>query len=176
MTVAKAVYHAIQLVIMDGLCLGIDVAGGRQKDQIVSHCRSYLAALLQRVFSLSDTEISILEAPSPPLTDTQKLIGVEPFFIDKKKETVNQGFAFDARTTKSNLFKLLRAYTLNKPILIEGPPGVGKTSLVENLARVSGRTLTRINLSEQTDMMDLLGSEYPTVSDSQQDDAEADNI
>jgi len=53
--------------------------------------------------------------------------------------------------------------------LIEGPPGVGKTSLIENLARISGRTLTRVNLSEQTDMMDLLGSEYPTVSDSSQD-------
>jgi midasin len=34
---------------------------------------------------------------------------------------------------------LLRAYQLQKPILIEGPPGVGKTSLIENLARISGR-------------------------------------
>jgi len=53
--------------------------------------------------------------------------------------------------------------------LIEGPPGVGKTALIENLGRISGRTLTRVNLSEQTDMMDLLGSEYPTVADSSQD-------
>lgn len=58
--------------------------------------------------------------------------------------------------------KLLRAYTLGKPILIEGPPGVGKTALVEQVARVTGRKLVRVNLSEQTDMMDLLGSEYPT--------------
>jgi midasin len=47
--------------------------------------------------------------------------------------------------------------------LIEGPPGVGKTSLVENLAKISGRKLIRVNLSEQTDMMDLLGSEYPVT-------------
>ena len=60
--------------------------------------------------------------------------------------------------------KLLRAYTLGKPILIEGPPGVGKTALVEQVARVTGRKLVRVNLSEQTDMMDLLGSEYPTSS------------
>lgn len=58
--------------------------------------------------------------------------------------------------------KLLRAYTLDKPILIEGPPGVGKTALVEQVAKVTGRKLVRVNLSEQTDMMDLLGSEYPT--------------
>jgi midasin len=65
--------------------------------------------------------------------------------------------------------KLLRAFSLNKPILIEGPPGVGKTALVENLARETGTTLVRVNLSEQTDMMDLLGSEYPvsrTTADS----------
>lgn len=30
------------------------------------------------------------------------------------------------------------------------------------MARVTGRKLVRVNLSEQTDMMDLLGSEYPT--------------
>lgn len=33
--------------------------------------------------------------------------------------------------------------------------------MVENLAKVTGRKLIRVNLSEQTDMMDLLGSEYP---------------
>lgn len=60
--------------------------------------------------------------------------------------------------------KLLRAFTLGKPVLIEGPPGVGKTSLVENLAKQTGKKLIRVNLSEQTDMMDLLGSEYPTAS------------
>jgi midasin len=59
---------------------------------------------------------------------------------------------------------------LNKPILIEGPPGVGKTSLVENLAKVSGRKLIRVNLSEYTDMMDLLGSEYPIASSNNEDE------
>ena len=68
------------------------------------------------------------------------------------------------------MLKLLRAYQLNKPILIEGPPGVGKTSLVENLAKVTGRKLIRVNLSEQTDMMDLLGSEYPVSSQTKGED------
>jgi len=44
--------------------------------------------------------------------------------------------------------KMLRAFTLGKPLLIEGPPGVGKTSLVENLAKQTGRKLIRVNLSE----------------------------
>ena len=66
--------------------------------------------------------------------------------------------------------KLLRAFTLGKPVLIEGPPGVGKTSLVENLAKQTGKKLIRVNLSEQTDMMDLLGSEYPIASGVEEDE------
>jgi MoxR-like ATPase len=50
---------------------------------------------------------------------------------------------------------------LIKPILLEGAPGVGKTSLVSALAAASGHQLIRINLSEQTDMADLIGSDLP---------------
>ena len=39
---------------------------------------------------------------------------------------------------------------VGKPLLVEGPPGVGKTSLVTALAQISGHHITRINLSEQT--------------------------
>ena len=80
--------------------------------------------------------------------NTEKEIGVRPFILDKKATKKSSQFAFDAKTTKSNLHRLLRAFQLQKPTLIEGPPGVGKTSLVENLARLSGRLLTRVNLSE----------------------------
>ena len=56
---------------------------------------------------------------------------------------------------------MARAMQIFKPILLEGSPGVGKTSLVSGLASVTGSTLCRINLSDQTDLSDLFGSDMP---------------
>lgn len=73
----------------------------------------------------------------------------------------NVTFAFDAPTTKMNLMRVIRALSVKKPILLEGNPGVGKTTLVNALAHACGRPLTRINLSDQTDLMDLFGTDVP---------------
>ncbi|CAF3764108.1 unnamed protein product [Adineta steineri] len=77
-------------------------------------------------------------------------------------------YSFKAPTTLSNIQRLLRAMQLtNKPILIEGNPGVGKTSLVMALAKLAGYSFIRINLSEQTDISDLFGSDLPDVESGQ---------
>ena len=47
--------------------------------------------------------------------------------------------------------------------MIEGSPGIGKTALVHALASSTGNHLTRINLSEQTDLNDLFGSDMPVA-------------
>jgi midasin len=39
---------------------------------------------------------------------------------------------------------------------------VGKSSLIEALARASGHELVRVNLSEQTDLSDLFGQDLPS--------------
>ena len=91
------------------------------------------------------------------------LFGVEPFFIDKGKLAMpwRNPFTFQAPSTAINLIRLLRALQLKKPLLLEGSPGVGKTSLVAALAEASGHELVRINLSEQTDVSDLFGADLP---------------
>lgn len=62
---------------------------------------------------------------------------------------------------KNNLFRLLSALSVSKAVLLEGPPGVGKTSIVENLARSVGYRIVRINLCEHTDLADLFGTDLP---------------
>lgn len=71
------------------------------------------------------------------------------------------GFALHAPTTKLNAMRVIRALQVHKPILLEGSPGVGKTTLVSALAKACGQPLTRINLSDQTDLMDLFGTDVP---------------
>ncbi|KAL5501448.1 MDN1 [Sanghuangporus vaninii] len=75
-------------------------------------------------------------------------------------------FSFKAPTSLQNGFRLLRACQISKPVLLEGSPGVGKTSLVAALAAAAGQKLCRINLSEQTDLVDLFGSDLPINGDS----------
>ncbi|XVF62729.1 hypothetical protein PTKIN_Ptkin09bG0031400 [Pterospermum kingtungense] len=62
-----------------------------------------------------------------------------------------------------NIFSIDPFYI--EKVLLEGSPGVGKTSLIVALGKFSGYKVVRINLSEQTDMVDLLGSELPVESD-----------
>lgn len=88
--------------------------------------------------------------------------GIAPFYITigtNPQPTAH--FMFSAPTTKQNLFRLLSAFTLDKAILLEGSPGVGKTSLVESIAHVIGFNIVRINLCEQTDLADLFGTDLP---------------
>ena len=70
-------------------------------------------------------------------------------------------FSYDTPTTKINTLRVVRALQLSKPVMLEGPPGVGKTTLVAAIASAVNVPLTRINLSEQTDVADLFGSDIP---------------
>ncbi|KAJ6585296.1 midasin nuclear AAA ATPase [Mycena capillaripes] len=70
-------------------------------------------------------------------------------------------FNLRAPTAQDNAMRVVRACQVPKPILLEGSPGVGKTSLVTALANLAGHRLCRINLSDQTDLIDLFGSDLP---------------
>lgn len=85
-----------------------------------------------------------------------------PFAIPKGlRKPSPHAYDIQAPTTKDNAMRVVRASQLSKPILLEGSPGVGKTSLITTLANICGYHLCRINLSDQTDLSDLFGADLP---------------
>ncbi|KAJ9591738.1 hypothetical protein L9F63_001674 [Diploptera punctata] len=83
---------------------------------------------------------------SKKIVTAETHFGIHPFYIKRGVLPT-----FYVRTT------VLRGLQLNKPILLEGSPGFGKTSLVAAL----GYNLTRINLSEETLVSDSCGTDLP---------------
>ena len=55
----------------------------------------------------------------------------------------------------------MRALYIDKSVLIEGPPGIGKTILVEYIALKLNQKIFKISISEHTDISDLLGMDLP---------------
>ena len=97
-----------------------------------------------------------------PAHDPSTSFQLGSFAIPKGTRTPSHwSFNLTAPTTLTNAMRVIRACQVSKPILLEGSPGVGKTSLVTALSNISGHELCRINLSDQTDLIDLFGSDLP---------------
>lgn len=109
--------------------------------------------------------IEAVPSASHVMVATATEFGIGPFVIPNvcQRMATAPAFAMEAPTTRENLVRILRACQLPKSILLEGSPGVGKTTLIQALANACGRNLCRINLSDQTDLIDLFGSDLPVV-------------
>ena len=161
LTPAQAFYHGAHLVFVDALGCGSSLGAASMKQDAVD----YLVSLLND-WDLTSNDLEFCRAIS--VCDT--MFGISPFYIDRGMRKVTfgslnescalcvgpavastpSGYSFSAPGPSENLFRLLRAMQLGKPLLLEGPPGVGKTSLVTSLAYASGNKIVRLNLSEQT--------------------------
>ncbi|KAG2548684.1 hypothetical protein PVAP13_9KG211085 [Panicum virgatum] len=167
----QALIHGLFLILLDGLSLGVNVSKSEATD-LRSTCLSFLLEELQKIEGKAvDSHLNDLnnygwgDNMRKADTDHDYLeghFGISPFYIPKGQFACKQqGFEIMAPTTSKNVLRVLRGMQLPKPLLLEGSPGVGKTSLIVALAGLSGHDVVRINLSEQTDMMDLLGSDLP---------------
>ncbi|KAF2624667.1 midasin [Macroventuria anomochaeta] len=120
-------------------------------------------ACLEQLSKLLGQDISPLYFGRVDIVSTEQSFQLGTFSIPKFSSAAAEpnNFALEAPTTRANAMRVIRALQLAKPILLEGNPGVGKTTLVTALAKAIGKPLTRLNLSEQTDLMDLFGSDVP---------------
>ncbi|KAF5919872.1 hypothetical protein HPG69_014236 [Diceros bicornis minor] len=160
--------HAACLVYIDGIGSGVTSSGFGTALLARKECLKFLIKKLSKIVRLTEcqkNELKIYDRlKAKEFTGIDNLWGIHPFFIPRGPVLHRNNiadYALSAGTTAMNAQRLLRATKLNKPILLEGSPGVGKTSLVGALAKASGNTLVRINLSEQTDITDLFGADLP---------------
>ena len=149
-----ALFHGAMMVYVDG----IGATAGTEfldisKEKLA--CVSQLSMLLGQDFTA--------EYLFPVLFNTSENgITIGRFTLPwGKYKREGQYFSFESPTTAANGMKVLRAMQLPKSILLEGAPGIGKTTLVSAIATASHHPLVRINLSDQTDLMDLFGSDVP---------------
>lgn len=117
---------------------------------------------LNKLGQLLGRDVSAVYQTHPELEVTESYLTIGGFSASRTAAaSTPSSFAFHAPTTRLNAMRVIRAMRTQKPILLEGSPGVGKTSLVVALAQACGQPLTRINLSDQTDLMDLFGTDVP---------------
>ena len=153
-----SIVHGAAMVFIDGL--------GANPSGMLTTVRTFSNAERQKCLcklsQLFKHDLTALYFGQQTLVIRKESISIGPFQFARHSNTDNStSFNLNAPTTFANSLRIARALQLGKPILIEGDPGVGKSTLIAALAQIVGAPLTRINLSEQTDIMDLFGSDVP---------------
>ncbi|KAF7795347.1 hypothetical protein EIP86_006504 [Pleurotus ostreatoroseus] len=151
---AAIFHHAARMTLLDGL--GSLPQMSSYTPGALKNLHENAVAKLQELVPLSS------EADNVSVENQPGFVQLGTFSIPKgPAEASSSLFSFEAPTTRDNVMRVVRACQLPKPILLEGSPGVGKTSLISALANTCGYELCRINLSDQTDLVDLFGSDLP---------------
>ncbi|BGP32484.1 AAA ATPase midasin [Rhodotorula toruloides] len=144
------------MTVVDGLG-ALPATSGLSRDglaKLKASCWRYVEQLVPATMAPESLPLDVV--------DGDGVFSIGPFGVKKGKlPPAKVDYTLLAPTTRLNAMRLLRALQLTKPVLLEGSPGVGKTSLITALAAATGHPLVRINLSDQTDLMDLLGSDLP---------------
>ncbi|KAF2400820.1 midasin [Trichodelitschia bisporula] len=155
---ALAVLHGAAMVYIDTLGANPAAMLSISSSSILGERQNCVAKLSE----LLAVDVAVQYFAPVDLRITEAEFEIGPFSLPREDAMdENIEFTFEPPTTRGNAMRVFRALQLNKPILIEGNPGVGKTTLVSAISKALGKRLVRINLSDQTDLMDLFGSDVP---------------
>jgi midasin len=171
-------FHGLYMTVLDGLGIGLSVT----RDVINSFKQTAVDQLLLLI--PNQYRVFVKSEISPPTTFemNQNEVKFGSFSLNRLNKHVNisgeinnseiitddihkhhhDGYVFNSKMTILNSWRISRALQIPRPVLLEGPPGVGKSSIVSNIAKLLGKKLIRINLSEQSEISDLLGSDLPS--------------
>jgi midasin len=146
-------HHAAHMTFLDGL---------GSLPQLTAYSREAIRRLKDEALTKLQSIAPLSNEGHVPNYDPMKWVQLGTFAIARgPREPSLPTFNLRAPTAQDNAMRVVRACQVHKPILLEGSPGVGKTSLVTALASIAGHQLCRINLSDQTDLIDLFGSDLP---------------
>ena len=148
--------HGAHLVFLDGF--GVGTGNDSQMNYLKSSCQDFVAKLSQ-----VENEAELMSPSTKVIFEDDVNWGIQPFFVRKGStaQSLASNYNMTCPTAVKNLWRILRAMQMQRALLLEGSPGVGKSSMIQNLAQLTSNQVVRINLSEHTDMMDLLGAESP---------------
>ena len=163
----KIAYETIELLLEGQFCINFEAAE-KAKHELVEFINRKIEVFVGKCDNHTSKKIS---AQENVIADNETLFGIEGYCHSKNPENYKtlqtiKNYSINEPTIKENMRKQLRALELERSIIMEGQPGVGKTSLIEKLAEILGVKLYRVNLSEQTDLIDLLGSDVPVEGSS----------
>lgn len=167
--------HGARLVFLDGLCVGSTSSSDLALEQrLWDRVKSQVPPSLQveaaeATFSNGPATRNPEEAMKAINNDPPGSMRFGPFVIRSWDKDIGlahhrsvEAFTFTAPCTARNCARVARAMSIDcRPVLLEGSPGAGKSSLVAALAAVAKVPLTRINLSEHTEISDLVGGDVP---------------
>ncbi|VDN24368.1 unnamed protein product [Gongylonema pulchrum] len=136
---ASAIYHAFSATLFDAIGT-VPTRASLNLDILTKQAVSELSRIMQEQLGSAYDECFLLSLL--PIIDQE---GPENFVVGDFHIPFGPAERFMPKD-----FTLARGLTLDKPILLEGPPGCGKSSTVVALAAITGHPLTRLNLSEQT--------------------------
>eukprot|EP00871_Galdieria_phlegrea_P001660 jgi/Galph1/2495/GphlegSOOS_G1150.1 len=145
--------HGFDLILLDAVQVGSSSLSS-SLESLLSRWRAVLKTQCQNHMTSEDMNqlyIHGISDQSIPLWEEESCYHLS--------STINLSLETD--TIRRNAFRIVRGMILKKPILLQGPPGIGKTSIIEALAFICGQELIRVNLSEHTEMADLLGMDVP---------------
>ncbi|ODV67088.1 midasin [Hyphopichia burtonii NRRL Y-1933] len=155
---AEAFLHGAALVFIDAL--GTNNTAYLAEDETRLNQEKY--ECVEKLSDLTGSDLfSIYSGSNQVLLEEQNLVAGSFSIPRVDVSNSKDQFNLHAPTTAANAMRVIRAMQVHKPILLEGSPGVGKTSLVSAISNSTGNPLVRINLSEQTDLVDLFGSDAP---------------
>ncbi|MCO5589879.1 hypothetical protein L7F22_043848 [Adiantum nelumboides] len=156
--------HGALMTLIDGLPLHPWIAA-KPKRQIEALINTMVEELIRLSGMTVQESQQIQSNVDLQIIDRPDAFGIGGFLTSKGQlmsSSESNSFNLQAKTPANNAMRVLRAMQVsNRAIMLEGSPGAGKTSLIVALANVCRHPLTRINLSDQTELSDLFGADLP---------------